>query len=197
MNEAPDRKRPAKKPPAKKTKGLHSLQGGTAQANRQAIVILEVLAGGCTPAEGAARMGLSLPGYYQLETRALEGMVRACEPKPLGKQPSAETRIAALQKQLQQAQRQCARQQALVRATQRTAGLPPPGPPAKPDRPCGSKDRQGRKRRRPTVRALKAAAALQEKVAFRDASAIQQELTARVADQQPSAWSPVREREPA
>ena len=166
MNEAPERKRPAKKPPAKKTKGLHSLQGGTAQANRQAIVILEVLAGGCTPAEGAARMGLSLPGYYQLETRALEGMVRACEPKPLGKQPSAETRIAALQKQLQQAQRQCARQQALVRATQRTAGLLPPGPPAKPDRPCGSKDRQGRKRRRPTVRALKAAAALQEKVAF-------------------------------
>lgn len=189
MNETPQRKTGAKKASAKKAKGLHSIQGGTAQANRQAIVILEVLAGGCTPAEAAARLGLSLPGYYQLETRALEGMVRACEPKPLGKQPSAQRRIAALEQQLEQAQRQCARQQALVRATQRTAGLSPPAPPSKADKPSSSKDRPGRKRRRPTVRALKAAAALQEKVAWSPASAIQQELAKTVAGEQAAAMA--------
>jgi transposase len=39
-----------------------------------------------------------ITGYYVLETRALEGMVAACEPRPLGKQPSPQTRIDALEK---------------------------------------------------------------------------------------------------
>jgi hypothetical protein len=190
MNETPDRKTPARNHPAKKTRGLHSIQGGTTEANRQVIVILEVLAGSCSPAEAATRMGISLPRYYQLETRALEGMVRACEPKPLGKQPSAERRIAALEKQLQHAQRQCARQQALVRVTQRSAGL---SLPAKADKPSAPTDRRGRKKRRPTVRALKAVAVLQEQVAFSDTSAIQQELPATGTEEPSSAWSATRE----
>ena len=93
------------------------------------MVILEVLAGGCTPTEAATRLGLSLPRYYQLEARAVEGLVCACQPKPLGKQPSPDTRLAALEKQLRQVQRECARQQALVRATQRSASLSLPAKP--------------------------------------------------------------------
>ena len=101
----------------------HRLRSGTGEANRIAVAILEVLAGLRTPAEAAQSLQISVPRYYVLETRALEGLVAACEPKPLGKQRTPQTRIAALEKELQQARHQCARQQALVRAAQRTVGL--------------------------------------------------------------------------
>jgi hypothetical protein len=48
------------------------------------VAILEVLAGLRTPAEAAQSLQISLPRYYVLETRALEGLVAGCEPKPLG-----------------------------------------------------------------------------------------------------------------
>lgn len=145
----------------------HRLQGGTGEANRTAVAILEVLAGLRTPAEAAQALRVSLPRYYVLETRALEGLVAACEPKPLGKQPSPATRLAALEKELQQARRECARQQALVRVAQRSVGLP--ALTARPEKQTAEKqtakrDRAGRKRRprRPTVRALRAAKSLRE-----------------------------------
>ena len=145
----------------------HRLQGGTGEANRIAVAILEVLAGLRTPAEAAQALRVSLPRYYVLETRALEGLVTACEPKLLGKQPSPATRLASLEKELQQARRECARQQALVRVAQRSVGLP--ALTARPERqsvekPSSKPDRAGRKRRprRPTVRALRAAKSLRE-----------------------------------
>ena len=143
----------------------HGLRGGTGEANRTAVAILEVLAGLRTPTEAAQSLEISVPRYYVLETRALEGLVAACEPKRLGKQPTPETRIAALEKQLQKAHHECARQQALVRAAQRTVGLSlPAGRSGKrktgpaPTKPAAGK----RRRRRPTVRALRAAKSLRE-----------------------------------
>ena len=94
-----------------------------------------------------------------LETRALEGLVAACEPKRLGKQPTPETRIAALEKELQRARHECARQQALVRAAQRTVGLTLPA--TRPGKQKAQPAKKGR-RRRPTVRALRAAKSLRE-----------------------------------
>lgn len=152
--------------PAKKSassRNAHAVQGGSSEANRIVVAILEVLAGMRSPAEAASALKISLPRYYILETRALEGMVTACEPKLLGKQPSLQTRVAALEKQLQQAQRECARQQALVRAAQRSVGLSAAD--AQKHKPSPKRDRKGRKRRRPTVRALKAAATLQKRIA--------------------------------
>jgi hypothetical protein len=124
------------------------------------VAILEVLAGLRTPTEAARALQISVPRYYVLETRALEGLVTACEPKPLGKQPTPQTRIAALEKELQQARHECARQQALVRAAQRTVGLSlPAGRSGKQKtEPAAGK----RRRRRPTVRALRAAKTLRE-----------------------------------
>jgi hypothetical protein len=133
------------------------LQGGTSEANRLAVVILEVLAGGRTPAEAAKLLGVSTPRYYQLEARGLQGLVMALEPRPQGKQPSAEVRIAKLEKALADARRECVRQQALVRAAQRSLGIKTPA--AVKGKPT-NKDSRGRKRRRPAVRALKAARAL-------------------------------------
>lgn len=155
----------------RKTKSAYRLRGGTSDANRLAISILEVLAGMRTPQEAATALAISLPRYYQLETRAVEGLVAACEPKPLGKQPSVEGQVARLQRQLQQAQRECARQQALVRLSQRTLGLaaaPSQAPDAKKKPP---RDAKGRRQRRPAARALKAAQVLRDKTVDNSATA--------------------------
>jgi hypothetical protein len=146
-------------PRPRKAKASHSVRGGTSEANRLAVVILEVLAGQRTPTEAAALLEVSLPRYYQLETRAVEGLVAALEPRPLGKQPSLQTRIDKLQKQLDEAQRQTARQQALLRAAQRSLGLKPP---AADNAKMAEKASPRRRKRRPTVRALKAADALKK-----------------------------------
>ena len=150
----------------------HAVRGGSSEANRLVVAILEVLAGLRTPAEAAASLKISLPRYYTLETRALEGMVAACEPKTMGKQPSLETRIASLEKQLQQAHRESARQQALVRAAQRSVGLSATD--AQKGKNSSKRDRRGRKRRRPTVRALKVVDALQNRIATAQLAELQQ-----------------------
>jgi hypothetical protein len=161
----------------KGTRSAHTVQGGTGEANRRAVAVLEVLGGLRTPADAAVALGLALPRYYQLETRALEGMVRALEPRGMGKQPSLEGRLLRLQKELEQARRESARQQALVRVAQRSLGLKPS---AAPHARATAKDRPGRRKRKPTVRALKAAAVLrvQSKDPREDEGAeVQQEAT--------------------
>jgi hypothetical protein len=166
----------------RKPKGSHSVQGGSNEANRLAVVILEVLAGVKTPTQAAADLGLSLPRYYQLETRALEGLVAALEPRPKGKQPLPQNQIAALQRELEQARRACARQQALARVAQRTLAVKlTPRPKAKPTsvqpevgKSPQPRDRAGRRRRRPAVRALKAVQALRKNLGPAEGEAIQQ-----------------------
>jgi hypothetical protein len=158
------------------------VQGGSSEANGQAVVILEVLAGVKTPTQAAAELGLSLPRYYQLETRALEGLVAALEPRPKGKQPLPANQIAALQRELEQARRACARQQALARVAQRTLAVklaPRPkakvtSAPAAEDKSSAARDRAGRRRRRPAVRALKAVQALRKNLGPVEGEAIQQ-----------------------
>jgi hypothetical protein len=151
------------KPPAKRgrPKGApgrpHDLgEGASTEAKRVAAVILEVLAGARTPTQAAQTLGVSLPRYYVLEVRALQGMLVACEPRSLGRGPSPESALAALRRECDQLRRECGRQQALVRAAQRTIGLAPPTP--VPQRPEPGKKRR---RRRPTARALRVAARLQ------------------------------------
>jgi hypothetical protein len=129
-------------------------EGASAEARKRAAVILEVLAGTRTPTQAAEAIGVSLPRYYLLEVQALHGLLLACEPRSLGRQQSAESALAALRRECEQLRRDCARQQALVRAAQRTIGLPPPAP-TKPEK--NGKQR----RRRPMARALRAAARLQ------------------------------------
>lgn len=130
-------------------------EGASTEARKRAAAILEVLAGTRTPTAAAEALGVSLPRYYLLEVQALHGLLVACEPRPGGRQLSAESALAALRRECEQLRRDCARQQALVRAAQRTIGLPPPAvtQPAS----AGKK----RRRRRPTARALRAAARLQ------------------------------------
>jgi hypothetical protein len=118
-----------------------------------AAAILEVLAGVRTPGAAAEALKLSLPRYYQLEVRALHSMLAACEPRPLGRMKTSASAVAALQRECDQWRRECIRQQALVRATQRAIGLA-----AAPTKADNSK----RRKRRPMVRALKAVAGLRD-----------------------------------
>jgi hypothetical protein len=136
------------------------------EAQRFAAAILEVLAGVRTPTDAAAALGVSVPRYYLWEQRALEGLVAACEPRPVGKAAGQRHQLAVLQKEVAWLKQDCARQQALVRAAQRTIGLGPP-PPAKPTPKAGGKAAgkvPGKKtrKRRPVVRALKAVATLRD-----------------------------------
>jgi hypothetical protein len=130
-------------------------------AQRSATAILDVLAGGRTPNDAAAALGISPPRYYLLEQRALAGLVAACEPRPAGEAIRLKHRMASLEKELVRLRQECARQQALVRAAQRTVGLAAPPPPKPVTKITGKK---GPRKRRPVVRALKAAAALRDAV---------------------------------
>ena len=146
----------------------------TSVANRRAATILEVLAGQRSPSQAAAALNISVNHYYLLERRALAGLVAACEQRPKGRRaPAPEAQLAALARELDQCRRECLRQAALVRITQRAVGLPlaerekPGGKNGKatPSKPLSSKSTPGGKktrRRRPVVRALRAVEVLRQ-----------------------------------
>ena len=94
-----------------------------------AAAILEVLAG-ARPGGAAAALGMSLPRYYQLEGRALRGLLQPASRSREGAAQHA-GELAAFRTD-QRLQRELARQQALVRLAQRSVGLAPAPPvPAK------------------------------------------------------------------
>jgi hypothetical protein len=121
------------------------------EAKRLAAVVLDVLAGSRSPPQAAETLGVSLPRYYQLEARALEGLLAACESRPRGRQPDVEAELTGVRKELERLKRELARAQSLVRLTQRTVGVAPPAP-AKP----------GKRKRKPVVRAMRRAEQLRE-----------------------------------
>ena len=131
---------------------------GSGPANKLAAVVLDVLAGVRLPADAAQQASISLPSYYHLEQRVLDAIVRACEPRPRGKVRSPQRQVEQLQRQVKRLEQECARQQALVRAAHRMIGLTPPALKAAVEKPDGKRHRK----RRPTVRALKAARLLRE-----------------------------------
>lgn len=161
-------KKPVKSPRPIARRGMLDpvpLAGASSQARRQAAAILEVLAGVRRPGEAATVLGTSLPRYYQLERRALTGLLSACESVPRGPRLDLSRRISALERENQRLQRECARQQALVRAAERSLGLAlpvvKPFAKGKQEPPSGSGSKKHRRPRHPTVRALKAARMLQ------------------------------------
>lgn len=115
-----------------------------------AAVILDVLAGSRTPQQAAESLSLSLPRYYQLEARAIGGLVAACEARPRGRQSDAAVELTRTKKEMERLTRELSRYQSLARLTQRTVGLTAPPVPTKPSK----------RKRKPVVRALRRAAEL-------------------------------------
>ena len=139
---------------AKKTKARET--HGSRQARRTAGVVLQVLAGQLCPAEAAGVLEISTPGYYLLESRALDGLIDGCEPRlKRGRVRTPENELAALKNECARLKRDCVRYQALARAVQRSAGIAVPKKKAAGR--AGESIQDGKKRRRkrkPTVRAL-------------------------------------------
>jgi hypothetical protein len=96
---------------------------GSDVARRTASLILEALTGVRTTQEAADALGVALPRYYVLETRALSGLVGALEPRSRGRQRGAAERISALEGEVARLERELRRFQALQRASQRALGL--------------------------------------------------------------------------
>jgi len=127
---------------------------GSDGARRSAAVILEVLSGVRGTAEACEALSITPMRYYVLETRALQGLVGALEPRPRGKRRSAEDEMREIRREKQKLERELARTRALVRAAERTIGIPA----------AGAKSKIGvdgkKKRRRQPERAGRAIAAL-------------------------------------
>ena len=150
----------ADKPPrprrVKQAGGPGLTQDASRQAKQVAAAIFEVLAGARTPQQAADALAVSLPRYYQLESRALRAVVLACEARPKGRVRSPASEITKLQAQNEHLQREVTRQQSLVRIAQRSVGLAPPAAPSA--KVAGKRTR----RRRPVARALSVAKRLRQ-----------------------------------
>jgi DNA-directed RNA polymerase subunit K/omega len=124
------------------------------EAKQLAAMILDVLAGVRTPPVAAESLAISLPRYYQLEDRAFNGLLAACEARPRGRQASSESQVRSLLKEVDRLRAELTRYQSLVRLTQRTVGVSPPPPP--------SKETGKKRKRKPVVRAMRRADKLRE-----------------------------------
>ena len=149
--------------PRRAPRGTNLGQGQDGEAKRRAAIVLEVLAGMRTPSEAAAALGLSVSCYYLLERKALQGLLGGCQPQPKGvPAPGLERQLARLQKELDKSRQECLRQASLVRATERAMGLPAVAKPVGPSKANSGKKGNKAKRRRPTIRAMRAAKTLRE-----------------------------------
>ena len=126
------------------------VKGGSQAARKTAAAILEVLAGGISPTDAAGALGVSVPRYYQIECRALEGMVTGCEPRAKGPGKSPDRELAIMTREHERTKRELARSQALARAAQRAVGLSLFQAQKK------SEGKPGKRRHKPVVRALRA-----------------------------------------
>lgn len=105
-----------------------STLGGSKRARQITVAVLEALSGEVGTSEAAEKLGVSLSRYYQLEARALQGMLEAAEPRAKGKQKTPEREIQALQAEKKLLLKELRRHQALLRAAHRSVGLPGAGP---------------------------------------------------------------------
>lgn len=148
-------KRVRPEPPRKGKRPLVGL-AASREGARLAAAVLEVLGGARTPPQAAEALGVSLAHYYNLERRSLGGLVAACEPRPRGRSTPPGRRIEELSRENARLASDNRRLMALLRASQRAVGLAPP--------PSGSSratdGARKRRKRKPTVRALRMAQAI-------------------------------------
>jgi hypothetical protein len=120
-------------------KALH----GSPPAKRLLALLLEALGGTRSTQEAADAMGVALVRYYQLETRALQAMLEALEPRQRGRKAQSEAECkAAHAKEIERLTAELRRYKSLCRSLQRMTGVP-----EKAATPKGSKGRTRRVRK--------------------------------------------------
>ena len=123
--------------------GAKAVRGSEA-ARRQAALLLEVWSGVRTMQAASDAMGIAVTRFYQLEVRALQMMVSAMEPRPRGRQRTAESELGKLKAEKQRLVRDVERFQSLYRTTQRALGIAVVRPVAKAENPGpGGKRKRG------------------------------------------------------
>ncbi len=136
----------------------------TSDAKRVAGTILEVLAGVRSITDAAVALGVTAARYYALEARAVAGLIAACEPRSPGPVPGSALagELDRLRAERDRLREEAARYQALARIAQTAFG--PPGSPTSPAavRLAPPPVVQRRKKRVPTVRALRLAQQVQQ-----------------------------------
>lgn len=129
-----------------------AVTGGSGEARKTAALVLEVLGGVLTPTKAAEVLGVSSTRYYQIELRALKGLLRGCEPAHKGPSVSPEKQIQKLEGRVDRLQNECSRYRALARAAQAAVGLSL----SEAEGSSGN----GKRKRRPKARALRVASVL-------------------------------------
>lgn len=146
-------KGPAKPPP------VPPEAAASPQARRTATVLLEVLAGLRSTGDAARTLEVTPVRFYAIETRAIGGLIAACEPRPSGIQPEVRDahELARLREQMRRQGQELNQVRSVLRTTQRQLGVATAPDPAaaKPGKPGkDGKPASKHKVRRPTVRAL-------------------------------------------
>lgn len=99
-------------------------------ARRRCLLILSVLSGEKPVSDAISEAGMSRNRYYQLEEKAIEGMLEALGPTPPGRTPDRGAELAALQarlSRLEQEKRRAERLLLLTRKVVRKGRLVLPG----------------------------------------------------------------------
>jgi hypothetical protein len=123
--------------------GARAVRGSDA-ARRCAALLLEAWSGVRTTQATSEAMGVAVTRFYQLEARALQMIVAAMEPRPKGRQRTAESEISKLKAERQRLVRDVERYQSLYRTAQRSLGVAVVRPPDKTDNPApGGKRKRG------------------------------------------------------
>lgn len=137
------------KPKRQQAMGPKTVRGSDA-ARRQAALLLEVWCGVRTTQAASDAMGVAVTRFYQLEARALQMVVAAMEPRPRGRQKTAESEVVKLKAEIQRLRRDVERFQSLYRTSQRALGVAVARPPEKPENavPGGKRKRGPRKKAR-------------------------------------------------
>jgi hypothetical protein len=138
--------------PSKTKPGSIADLDASPEARKYACVLLEVLSGMKGPGEAAEELSVSLPRYYVLEARALEGFVKALEPRERGPGPaSVESRLAESKKESEDLRRELTRAQSMLRLARKAAGL---STEKKPEQAEGKKPKRRKVNRTRRVMAL-------------------------------------------
>ena len=114
---------------------------GSDDAKRRAAVILEAMCGLRTTQAASDELHIALVRYYVLETRMLQAMIDALEPRARGRKRDVEAELKVLRDDNKRLEREVMRLQALHRVTQRAVGV-------KPDKPGKAKDGKPVRKRR-------------------------------------------------
>ena len=88
-------------------------------ARRRCLLILSVLSGMKPVTEAIAETGMSRGSYYQLEEKAIDGMLAALGPTPPGRKPDQSAELAELQAKVEKMEAEKRRAERLLLLTQK------------------------------------------------------------------------------